>query len=258
MTPTTDHVELADPFRAAAVPARWVIGLMAVTLLLAAGDGATGVAKLQWLGLAESGGASLDAFQAFNALHALIALVRLIVWVATASAFLAWFYRSHRNLTPLRASPIKYGSGWTIGGFFVPFLNLVRPMQVMREVWHGSNPATFDPDPSGGPSFGPNEATPALVGWWWGLFLVSGLVDNVAIRAGFGADGVVERLRRLAYLMAFSDALDVVAVVIVIFLVRRITAWQAERAARIAETQVSPIAMGVVGASGFEPLTPAV
>ena len=243
MTPSLDNVELVDPFRSAAAPARWVIGLMAATLLLAAGGGATGVAEVRLLGLAVSGEAPLEAFQAVNALSASVALVRVIVWIATGSVFLVWFYRSHRNLTPLRASPIKYGSGWAIGGFFVPFLNVVRPMQVMREVWHGSNPATFDPDRRSGPSFGPNDSTPALVGWWWGLFLLSGLVGNVAIRVGFGGDGGIDRLRRLAYLRAFSDALDIPAAVIVIFLVRRIRAWQTERAARIAETQVSPIGM---------------
>ena len=58
-------------------------------------------------------------------------------FLVSGIAFLAWFYAAHKNLSLAGLQP-SYASGWTIGGFFVPFLNLVRPYQLMKELWRGS------------------------------------------------------------------------------------------------------------------------
>ena len=40
---------------------------------------------------------------------------------------------------------LRWGRHWVVSGFLVPGLNLVRPYQVMREVWQGSHPDNLDP-----------------------------------------------------------------------------------------------------------------
>ena len=74
---------------------------------------------------------------------------RILPWLAgsqrscflTAFGFLiAWTNRAYRNLQ--RSVPMTCGSrdGWAVGGWFVPFLNFVRPKQIMNDVWRGSSP----------------------------------------------------------------------------------------------------------------------
>ncbi|MBX3463720.1 MAG: DUF4328 domain-containing protein [Planctomycetes bacterium] len=67
---------------------------------------------------------------------AAVAVGWLVRWalLATAIAFVAWFHRSYHNLRALGHRP-RYAAGWAIGGWFVPLLQFVRPMQIARELW---------------------------------------------------------------------------------------------------------------------------
>jgi hypothetical protein len=255
---TRDERSGLESFRPVAVSARWVIGLMMATLVFAGLAAALAVKKVELLARASAGDLPPDALEAFGLLEGLLALFQLVVIVANVVAFLVWFHRAHRNLPSLEASPITYGSGWTIGGFLVPILNLVRPMQVMREVWHGSNPAKFEPERDGRLLFGGHESTPVLVGWWWGLFLASNFVGNAVFRLAMGREQDLWHMQRQSGLEALSYAIDIPAAVVAVFLVRRVTAWQSERAALVAKTRELQTGLGVAGASGLEPLTPTV
>ena len=151
-------------------------------------------------------------------------------------AFLIWFHRVHKNLPALGGRELKYTPGWAVGGFFVPFLNLVRPLQVMREVWHGSDPSGLERDvASGGPSIRNRLGTPSLVGWWWALFLVSAFLGNIMMRMAFPQNQTLEQLQALSALLVFCDVLNVPAVLVTVRLVGRITGWQGERSDRIRE-----------------------
>ena len=116
----------------------------------------------------------------------------------------------------------------------MPFLNLVRPLQVMREVWHGSDPSGLERDTaSSGPSIRNQLGTPALVGWWWALFLISAFLGNITMRMGLAQNQTLDQLQAFSGLLVFSDILDVPSVLVAIRLVSRITRWQAERGDRI-------------------------
>jgi Domain of unknown function (DUF4328) len=67
--------------------------------------------------------------------------------LATAVGFLVWFHRAYTNLPALGIEPLPYATGWTIGAWLVPLLNLVRPKQIMDTIWRGSDPdrPPFDP-----------------------------------------------------------------------------------------------------------------
>jgi hypothetical protein len=51
------------------------------------------------------------------------------------------FRRAYRNLPALGAESPRFSSGWAVGAWFVPFLNLVRPKQIMDDIWRASDPA---------------------------------------------------------------------------------------------------------------------
>src|SRR6185437_9304082 len=119
----------SEPFSPPDRLARWAEGLLTASMALAVAGVVTALLAMTGSGEPVSDG-QLDLKQTAQAL---VAGLQLLVLIGGAVAFLMWFYRVHKNLLALRAANLEYSPGWAVGGFFVPFLNLVRPMHVMRE-----------------------------------------------------------------------------------------------------------------------------
>lgn len=106
----------------------------------------------------------------------LLALVELPLRIALIVVFLIWLHRAYSNLSPLKARSLQSSPGWAVGWWFIPFANLVKPFQVVRELYNESDP-DFDPDseflhvPAG---------TPLKIGVWWAAFLISGFAARLA------------------------------------------------------------------------------
>jgi hypothetical protein len=162
------------PFVSGHTRAMWVVSLLAATILLLLGIVVAGVVNLcLWLRILYG---TSDQFESAMRVSALIRPVAswisvplVVVYLATSVAFLMWIHRVHRNLPSLLAGPLRYSPRWAVGYFFIPILNLIRPFQVMREIWRESDPARVAalgklPDQTRTPSA-------AIVGWWWASFL---------------------------------------------------------------------------------------
>jgi hypothetical protein len=217
-------------------PAGWTKGLLVATLGMSIAGIISGVLQIELLARAATGAVSIAEAAASDSRQQVIGTLQFLLFLPTCIAFLVWFHRVHKNLPSLGARQLKYTPGWAVGGFFVPFLNLIRPLQVMREVWHRSDPSGLERGrtPSG-PSIRNRLATPALIGWWWALFLWSSGVSNVVARMGFAHNQTLDQLRVYSGLLVFFDVVEVPSAIVTIRLVGRITAWQAERRHRMRE-----------------------
>jgi hypothetical protein len=159
--------------------------------------------------------------------QAIVAFLTFLVFIPAAVFFIRWFHRAYKNLRGLGA-PQRYGEGWAIGAWFVPFLNLVRPKLIANDIWRGSDPQRPHDAPTR------DAPVPAVLAWWWAAFLVSSWVDNFAARALFrGNDAAALRDADLTSLV--GDVLDVVSALLAILVVRAVTARQEERATRRGE-----------------------
>lgn len=219
---------------------RWTKGLLLATLVLSVVGIVSGLLEIELLFRAASSGISEAEAAANDARQQVIGVLQGMAYLGTGVAFLVWFHRVHGNLVALGGRELRYTPGWAVGGFFLPFLNLVRPLQVMREVWHGSDPAGLERDtgPSG-PSVRNQLGTPPLIGWWWALFLISGFLGPMIMRMAFSENQTLDELQALSGLAVFLDVLNVPAVLVTVRLVGRITTWQAQRAARIGQGGVA-------------------
>ncbi|MBD3218541.1 MAG: DUF4328 domain-containing protein [candidate division Zixibacteria bacterium] len=143
--------------------------------------------------------------------------------VAGAITFFLWFYRAHKNLRRARIPTIKHASGWTIGGFFVPFLNFVRPLTMMKETWKGSIVMSSIRDPEDTPYVKPGPK----LGVWWGLFLGSRFF---AIRASikFRIAEEIDEFITATYYDITASALTIVSGIALILTIREITKNQTE------------------------------
>jgi hypothetical protein len=137
------------------------------------------------------------------------AVIALLGLVAGAACFIPWFHRAYKNLTTWHATRFK--SGWAIGGWFVPFLNLVRPYQIAKELATLSGPK-------------PTKATNALP-LWWGMVIVSA----VGNRFIFSYDPeTVDEFITFDTVSPIVDAIWIVAGICLIVVVRKVTKAQHE------------------------------
>jgi len=90
-----------------------------------------------------------------------VAVASILTGIATPIAFLAWLAGVYRNL-PALGSRTKATAAWAVGRWFIPVVNLWHGYVALRTAWIESLPE-------------PGHRRTRLIGWWWGLFLASGL-----------------------------------------------------------------------------------
>ncbi|GLW29649.1 hypothetical protein Areg01_25890 [Actinoplanes regularis] len=122
----------------------------------------------------------------------------LIAFIFTIVTFMVWLHRASTNLWNT-GHGMKWRPGWTIGGWFIPFANLVIPLLVFREVDrethdHGSG----------------------LFATWAVAWILTPILERVGQAPG-------------TLLSASSGVALMVSGVAAIFLIRRITDGQEQR-----------------------------
>ena len=83
------------------------------------------------------------AGQANDVRHYIIAGLSIPAAITSLISLLVWIYAAHANLPALRGTNLEFSDGWAVGWFFVPIANLVKPYQVVREIWRSSDPGTL-------------------------------------------------------------------------------------------------------------------
>ena len=155
----------------------------------------------------------------------------LVAFVLAALAFIPWFYRAYANLPRMGVTRLRHAPGWAIGGWFVPFLNLIRPKEIANDIYRGSVPAART---SGDPTTGP---APAFLHWWWAMFLIAGLAmrigvsmvntaNNTAIASRDDFIAAIEKEQDGVLVTAVSSGLAIVAATLAILFVLRVTRMQ--------------------------------
>ncbi|MBS1798098.1 MAG: DUF4328 domain-containing protein [Acidobacteria bacterium] len=153
-------------------------------------------------------------------------LLRLLVIVL----FLIWLYRSFNNLSALKAKHLEFTPGWAVGWWFIPFANLVKPFQVVRELWNESDPE-FDEDAVFGYAGG---GTPPMIGLWWAAFLTSNIAGRIA-DAVFNERG--GRQDAFSAVLIVASILQTAAAVLVLLIVKGVTERQEKRFEKLAATE---------------------
>jgi hypothetical protein len=184
------------------------------------------------------GGRSVSehALEANDARQGGIGLLQLAVFVATSVAFCFWIHRACRNLPALGATGLRFSPGWAVGWFFVPVWSFVRPYQVMSELWRASDPkagiAAGDGQPSRAVdgSYWTRVPGSSLVGWWWGLFILMGVLGRASASASKFAKDPASLLRS-SYVTLSSDVVSILAAAVTVALVTAVNARQGKRSA---------------------------
>ena len=145
----------------------------------------------------------------------LIGIIQFSLFIITGIVFLRWIYFTNSNSRSLGASGMQFTPGWSIGYYFVPFLNLYKPYRAMKEIWKTSK------DPQNWEIL----KTPSLFPQWWTLWIISSFLGNMSFRLSMKAEELNELLVSSAVTLA-SGLVDIPLTLIAIKMVSQIFKMQ--------------------------------
>jgi Domain of unknown function (DUF4328) len=110
----------------------------------------------------------------FDAMSMVIFGLNSLVVIATGIITMSWLYQAYGSR---EADPalLPHKRWWTIGGWLIPFISLVRPFQLMRNLYLATNPPSSQLPV-------PDTKIPACFGWWWVCYLLGSGLTNIAER----------------------------------------------------------------------------
>jgi Domain of unknown function (DUF4328) len=153
---------------------------------------------------------------AHSATGAWVSMFQIVCFAMTGLAFVGWLYRARVNIRAMGMRRMQYRREWVIFGFLVPVLNLLRPYQVVCEVWKASDPSALDP-------MGWKEVrTPPLLKAWWLSFLVY-LALEVLASALVGGGAGMQRFRAAYNLELIGDLCAAISASLAYFVVMGIS-----------------------------------
>lgn len=122
-----------------------------------------------------------DQTSSFYFVVALLALINFVMFIVSVIFVARWIHRASANAHAIDPS-MTISPGWAVGWFFIPFANLIKPYEAMRETWSASM----------GERGGYSDRDTGLVKTWWGLWIAMNIVSWAAFRAeSLGASGTV-------------------------------------------------------------------
>jgi hypothetical protein len=110
-------------------------------------------------------------------IQGIVGLLQLGLGIVTGIAFLKWIYRAYKNIQGFGAEGLRFSPGWAVGYYFIPILSLIRPVQVMSEIWRASDdPRSWKGKPGSW-----------LIASWWTLFLLYTGITQVSVEIAMQA-----------------------------------------------------------------------
>ncbi|MFI6939434.1 DUF4328 domain-containing protein [Streptomyces sp. NPDC050418] len=194
----------------------WLFGAMIVADLFSLWAGLRLRSAMTELRADPASDALFDRTNAAEALYGVSGLVQGGVMIALIVVFLVWFWRVRGNAEVFGPEFQSMARGWTIGSWFVPIANLWLPRRVASDIWGASEPA------------GPPTSQALLNGWW--LMFAATMVFGRYASSDYTRAESFEEIRDAVTLLSVSDAVDVVACVVAVLFVRRLTGMQTAKA----------------------------
>ncbi|MFD7731054.1 DUF4328 domain-containing protein [Kitasatospora phosalacinea] len=130
-------------------------------------------------------------------------LVSMVLLVGSVVFFLRWFRRCRRNAQLFDPVGHRFGPGLAVGGWFIPLANFWMPYRITLDIWRASGPRGGE----------------WVVNAWWVAWLVKTLGTAALMRTQAHPNGY----------SAFEQVSGVVAGVLAVLVIRRLTARQQEK-----------------------------
>lgn len=161
----------------------------------------------------------MSTLQTSDMLYGIVAIADFAIHVLTIVFFIMWFRRAYYNLHTLSWNNARYSEGWAAGSWFVPFINLFYPYQIMMDIWNGTQNSVKErlgqPQPS------------IIVGWWWAFYLIMSIFSNISARIGWSATEIGELITARQFEFV-SNILTIPAIIFAVKLIQQTSLFEKE------------------------------
>lgn len=154
----------------------------------------------------------------------IIGAVQLLVWLAVAFLWAFWTFKSNKLARSLGAKDMKYSPGWSVGWYFIPLLNLIKPYLALKEIYLATlNPQRFevDADVEDQP-----ESLNILKLWWFGS--IGERIFGFYLKQVSRGSDTMEQLFYLNKLLIASEFISLATTLMWIWLFREFSRRQDE------------------------------
>ncbi|WP_265106759.1 DUF4328 domain-containing protein [Streptomyces sp. ET3-23] len=240
--------------------------LLLLLLVVAAGNERAALDAMLSNGLTDATARKAD--DADNA-ASVLSLLHILAFLAAGVLWVVWFRRARLNAEVFAPGTHRFGSGWAVGSWFTPVVNLWFPKQMANDIYRASSPA------------GPQAAPKGLLNSWWVLWITANVISSIgstmeavaaarmktATRGGhYSLDdwrSDAGSLKSALAVQGLSTLLLAVAALLALLVVRQLSRMQEQRAAlgpqfapQFAQQFAPPVAMGAPAWPGM-PAAPA-
>ncbi|MFJ9813840.1 DUF4328 domain-containing protein [Streptomyces sp. NPDC101151] len=195
-----------------------LLGLVALTDLVAvaAGVGVYRVADDLAVGTGAFGAHLSGRADRADTLYTAAGVAQTVAWFGCAVVFLIWFYRVRVNAEVFSPDGHSKARAWTIAGWVVPLATFWYPRRVALDIWDASRPG-------GGP------ARHGLINLWWAFWLLTSVIGPF-MSSEYDAAHTGSSIRDAATHVMAADAVDILAALLAVRLVLRLTRMQHQKA----------------------------
>jgi hypothetical protein len=155
---------------------------------------------------------SIDVANANDMRQGIIAVLQLMVLLGSAITFIMWFRRAYWNLS--QKINLNYSDGWAAGCWFVPFLNLWRPYQMMKEMYNEARQYLANENSGGETLLGMR-----ILGIWWTAWILNSILGQAASRMTMHSNSFDEYLNATVMDMV-STSISIPAAMLAIKVIR--------------------------------------
>ena len=114
----------------------------------------------------------------------IIAIIYLVTYIISGITFIRWFRRAYFNLH-LKAETLSFTEGWAAGSWFVPFISLYRPKQIMKELYVKTQSLLTTKQENSTVNLNTQ-----FIGWWWALWLIASFLGQFVFRYSLKAESL--------------------------------------------------------------------
>lgn len=170
--------------------------------------------------------------------HMAVVGVSLLATVLSLIALSRWIGRAYQAIPLMDATPLPFTASQARWSFWIPFVNFVRPFQVVRDLFRATDPELAQPNPQAVtvPNAGYRDAamqvshtfvpkTDAPIAAWWGLWIGSKLIGRLANNApssNLEGEALIRNLMTATMVDVLYGAMMVASSVVGILVVLRV------------------------------------
>ena len=154
-----------------------------------------------------------EAANANDLREQIIGILYLVAYIISGITFIMWFRRAYFNLHQ-RVENLSFTEGWAAGSWFVPFVNLYQPFQIMKELYEETKKYINNKDESL-----QIDLSTRFLGVWWTFWILNGILGQIVFRLSRHAD-TLPKLLTVTILSIISGFLGVILGIVTLRIIK--------------------------------------